>query len=93
MQKHYYLYNNIKICHFGVIDHYVFFKKNKNTAKYKIQIIKNVKQVFNDLLQKNDYLYTFSIDNKKLNKWHTFIGMKLQEQFIYKNKKYNVWVA
>ena len=93
MQKHYLIKDNKIICYFGVIDNYVYFKKTKYTKHYKTFILKNVRKVFNELLEKNEYLYTFSPNIKKLNKWHEFIGMTKQETFIFKSKQWNIWVA
>ncbi|MBO4516731.1 hypothetical protein J5751_04875 [bacterium] len=91
-EKHFVEKDGKKICYFGVIDNYVWFKKTRYTKKYKFYILKNIREVYNQLLDKYNYLYTFSYNRKDLNKWHSFIGMIMQEQFIYKNKTINIWV-
>lgn len=93
MQIYHYLKDNKKICYFGVQDNYVFFKKTEHTTKYKTFILKNIRKVFKELLDKNEYLYTCSPNIEKLNKWHKFVGMKLQETFTFKNKQWNIWIA
>lgn len=92
VESYYLEKDNKKICFFGVSDNYVWFKKTEYTKNYKIYILRNVKQVFKDLLTNNNYLYTFSLDNPILNKWHEYVGMKLEDKFTLKNKNYNIWV-
>ena len=84
--------DNITICWYGVKDNYVWFKPTKYTTKYRMYILKGVKNEVKELLKTNKYLYTFSINENKLNKWHKFIGFTLQESFIFKDKQYNIWV-
>lgn len=84
--------DNKIICYYGVNNNYVWFKPTKYTQEYKTYILKGVKNIVKNLLKTNKYLYTFSLNNDSLNKWHIFIGFTLQESFIYKNKQYNIWV-
>lgn len=92
MENYFIEKDNKKICKFGVYDNYVWFVPTKYTKEYKTYILKNVKNVFKELLEKHKYLYTFSEDIPYLNKWHTYVGMKKEEQFKYKNKLMNIWV-
>ena len=91
-QTYYLLKDNKKICWFGVVDHYLWFRKTKWTKTYKTFILRNAKRVYNDLLEKNGFLYTFSPDFPILNRWHRFFNMKIEESFIYKNLFINVWI-
>lgn len=79
-------------CSYGVIKNYVWFTPNENTKKYKIQILRNVRKIYNKLLKKWGYLYTLSLNTPGLNKWHSFIGMVKRETITFQNQQYNFWV-